>query len=221
MTLTKSIHTQLQPFMQSRQNFYKILYSLFLDPTNEEILFEIGTLVNFGELEEFHEGGGILACFFAQLTTENYRLEIEEYHRLFVGPGYLAAPPWESFYRSKDHLLFDDCMLQIRDQYHQFGLKFIKENNEPDDHLLLELEFMIHLSDLCLQPSETDEILELISSQIHLHQEHLSIWIPNFCDRVIDHTKSQLYIGAAMLLKDFINYDLASLLEIREALANV
>ncbi|MCL6571397.1 MAG: molecular chaperone TorD family protein [Bacillus sp. (in: Bacteria)] len=220
-TTTEQIHIQLQPFFSSRKKFYQLLHLLFVMPANDETFFVIGNNANLHELEEIHEGGKILRNFFEHLSIEQIQREREEYQRLFIGPGPLVAPPWESYYRSKEQLLYEEWTYQIREQYHQFGLQNIKENNEPDDHLLLELEFIIFLADLCLQETKNERVIELISSQIHLLEKHLTIWIPYFCKRVIEHANSQLYLGAAMLLEDFLSFDLTSLIEVREALSNV
>ncbi|MFK9092947.1 molecular chaperone [Bacillus salipaludis] len=218
-TTTEPLHNQLHPFLLSRKKLYQFLHQIFLPPTNM-LLGEIRNSANFHELEEVHEGGKILCHFFEHLSNEQINKENEEYQRLFVGPGPFAAPPWESYYRSKEQLLFQEWMYQIREQYYQFGLQNIKENNEPDDHLLLELEFMIFLTDLSLQETKSIRILELISSQIHFLEKHLTVWIPFFCERVIENTKSYLYLGAAMLLEDFLIQDLTSLVEIREVLTD-
>ncbi|MEH7416673.1 molecular chaperone TorD family protein [Neobacillus drentensis] len=221
-TTKDAIHIQIHPYLLSRKNFYQILYTLFLEPTNEELLLELGCLGTFDDLKELHEGGSILASFFNQLTTnEQVHSEGDEYRRLFIGPGALVAPPWESYYRSREHLLFEEWTLQIRELYHQFGLQFLRENNEPDDHLLLEMEFMTFLIEQNMQVLETDKILELVDIQIHFLQKHLTLWIPEFCKRVMNHTSSRLYLGAAMLLEDFLTFDLTSLLEVREVLTYV
>jgi len=217
---TESLHIQLQPFFLSRKKFYQLLHLLFLPPNNK-VLAGIRNRANFHDLEEVHEGGKILQHFFGHLSNEQINKEKEEYQRLFIGPGPLAAPPWESYYRSKEQMLFEEWTYQIREQYHQFGLQFMKENKEPDDHLLLELEFMIFLTDKSMQEARPERILELIVSQINFLEKHLTIWIPFFCERVIENTNSQLYLGAAMLLEDFLSFDLTSLLELGEALTDV
>jgi putative dimethyl sulfoxide reductase chaperone len=221
LTTTESIHIKLQPFFLSRKNYYHLLYLLFSVPATGESLLDIRINGNLQELEEIHDGGKILCKFFEHMTDELIGKENEEYQRLFIGPGPLVAPPWESYYRSKEKLLFEEWTYQIREQYHLFGLQFKNENNEPDDHLLLELEFMLFLLDLCLQETNTNRLVELISSQIHFLEKHLTIWIPYFCKRIIEHTNSQLYLGAAMLLEDLLTFDLTTLLEVREALPDV
>lgn len=220
--MAASVHMELlQPLLKSRKNFYQLLHLLFQMPTSGIKYFEIRDKGNLQELEEIHEGGKILSDFFQHLSNKYLEKEREEYQRLFIGPGPLPAPPWESYYRSKEQLLFEEWTYQVREQYHQFGLKYVRENNEPDDHLLLELEFMINLIDLCLLETQLDRFIELISSQHQFLEKHLTVWIPYFCKRVIQTTNSQLFLGAAMLLDDFINDDLTTLYEMKEALADV
>jgi putative dimethyl sulfoxide reductase chaperone len=218
---TAAVHLELQPLLLSRKNFYQLLHFLFLMPASNKGFFDFREHGNLRELEEIHDGGKILSDFFNHLSIEQIKKERDEYQRLFLGPGPLAAPPWESYYRSKEHLLFEEWTYQVRERYHQYGLQYVKENNEPDDHLLLELEFMIFLTDLCLQESENTKLLDLITSQIQFLEKHLTIWLPYFCERVIENTNSQLFLGAAMVLEDFINFDLTTLHEVKEALAYV
>lgn len=220
-SMTDPLYIQLQPFFLARKNYYQLLYFLFLIPSNNESLLEIRNNGNLQELEEVHEGGKILRNFFEHLTEEQINREYEEFHRLFIDPGPLVAPPWESYYRSREQLLFEEWTYQVREQYHHFGLQFKHENKEPDDHLLLELEFMLYLVDLCLQETRADKIGELISRQILFLEEHLTIWVPYFCKRIIELTNSQLYLGAALLLEYLLNFDLTTLREVREALTDV
>ncbi|WML40192.1 molecular chaperone TorD family protein [Neobacillus sp. OS1-2] len=219
-SMSEPLHKQLQPFFLARQKFYQLLYLLFQQPTNK-LLEEIRDKAIFQGLAEDHEGGKILCHFFDGLSVEQINNENEEYQRLFVGPGPLAAPPWESYYRSKEQLLFEEWMYEIREQYHQFGLRYVKENNEPDDHLLLELEFMMFLANLSLQETNPKKILELISSQIFFLEKHLTVWIPFFCAKVIENTTSRLYLGTAMVLVDFVCFDKTFLLEVEGAIIHV
>ena len=221
ISTTEPLHIQLQSFLLARKNYYELLHLLFLVPGNDELLLVIRNNGNLQELEEIHEGGKILRNFFEHLTDGQIQREYEEHHRLFVGPGPLVAPPWESYYRSREQLLFEEWTYQIREQYHHFGLKYKNENNEPDDHLLLELEFMLFLIDSCLRETRAEKIVELISSQITFLENHLTIWVPFFCKRIIENTSSQFYLGAAMMLEDLLSFDLTTLLEVREALSDV
>lgn len=204
----QNITIELQSLLFSRKCFYQMVHLLFLDPGKEEVLLKLKNSADFQELSDIYEGGKILSRFFQKLTKEQISNEREEFQRLFIGPGPLAAPPWESYYRSKDNLLFDEWTYQIRELFHQFGLQSEKEHKEPDDHLLLELEFMIYLADLFAQETDPDRFANLLDSQIHMLENHFIKWIPYFCERVIASTTSQLYLGAALLLADFLEDDL-------------
>ncbi len=70
-----------------------------------------------------------------------------DFNRLFVGPGEMLAPPWESVHRSKTKLTFQEPTLQVRELYRRFGVEAPAVHREPDDHLGLELAFVATLSD--------------------------------------------------------------------------
>ncbi|PLS01570.1 hypothetical protein [Neobacillus cucumis] len=108
MTSTKeSIPIQLEPFLLSRKNFYQFLYTLFLEPNNEELLFELSQVGDFEELKECHEGGRILAGFFEQMKMKkNFGSEREEFRRLYLGAAMLL----------EDFLNFDlITLLEVRE----------------------------------------------------------------------------------------------------------
>lgn len=212
---------QFQPFFLARKKFYAFLHFLFVEPTSSVPFLEIQKFGNIDELEKIHEGGAILHSFFREFTIESLAIERKEYQRLFTGPGKMEAPPWESFYRNKDQLLFDECCFEVRQHYHRNGLQFQRENNEPDDHLLLELEFMCFLCDRSLKETDKALLLKILENQIYFLEEHLRMWIPQFCTRILENTSSKLYKGAALLLDNFLLDDLHSLKELMEAVEHV
>jgi TorA maturation chaperone TorD len=214
------LHTELMPLLTSRKNFYQLLKILFMEPEWNKGLMVPDCKDLFKSLSEINEGANILHQFFFNLTPEKVKKEQEEFQQLFIGPGPLGAPPWESFYRSKEHLLFEEWTYQVREAYHRFNLQSSKENNEPDDNLLLELEFMLVLIDQSMDAKDMSQLIYLVNHQIGFLQDHLTKWIPDFCARLIDQTKSQLYTGAAMLLDYFLKSDVETLFEIKEAITN-
>ena len=74
-----------------------------------------------------------------------------DFNRLFVGPGEMRAAPWESVYRSKTKLTFQEPTLAVRALYERFGFESPALHREPDDHLALELDFLGALSDLAAE----------------------------------------------------------------------
>lgn len=204
----------------ARQKFYHFLNLLFSSPIDESRLIEFRDNGALKELEKLNEGGMLLSAFLITCTLDELKHEQEEYSRLFSGPGSVLAPPWESFYTSREQILFGENTLQVREIYREFGLKYKNENRYPDDHLTIELEYMMKINQEYRTDMASGQVIKIIEKQLIFLEQHLSLWIPHFCDRVIAHTGSKLYSGAASILKDFILFDMDLLKEIKEELSN-
>lgn len=216
--LAKFDLSNLNQLMEARRNLYQFLHRVFYAPLDQAWL---DAFREFGEIEglgELGPGGAELRNFFNGEPCLNK--EEAEFSRLFICPGTLPAPPWESFYRSSEQMLFDDVMYDVRDLYYSEGLRFVKENNEPDDHLVLELEFMIHLIVKGLQEKEMQELGSIFEKQRMFLDEHLGKWIGVFGNRLSHSTDSKLYRGAALMAADFIANDLDFLNELVEGLSH-
>lgn len=125
-----------------------------------------------------------------------------DYTRLFIGPGHVLAPPWESVYRSRERLLFDQATLDVRQAYARFGLQAPRLNHEPDDHLGLELAFMFHLCRLGVQAAQDNDRAALdltLAAQRDFLDEHMLRWAPDCLALVTEHAHSDYYRGAAHL----------------------
>ena len=204
-------------YLHFRQNFLPFLQLLFFQPITTNTVTQLKEAGNIAELAVMNLGGKYLQQFFAEVTEVQLQEQEAEFNRLFVGPGPILAPPWESVYSSREHLLFDEATFQVRELYHRFGKQFINENNEPDDHLVIELDFLHFLNNKGLQEGD----VTLVDCQLAFLEEHLSRWVPRFCELILKHSDSLLYRGAALLLRDFVDEDLQSLREIKEALVDV
>ena len=79
------------------------------------------------------------------LTQERFEELRDDYTRLFIGPGKVLAPPWESPYIQKERVIFQVDTLKVREWYQRYGLESIRKYKEPDDHIGLELAFTAHL----------------------------------------------------------------------------
>ena len=125
-----------------------------------------------------------------------------DFNRLFVGPGEMLAPPWESVHRSKTRLTFQEPTLQVRELYQRFGVEAPAVHREPDDHLGLELAFMATLSDLAAGAAARDDAAQLAAgfqTQKDFLQDHLLAWAPACLGLVEKHAETDYYRGAARL----------------------
>lgn len=134
--------------------------------------------------------------------------EREEFQRLFIGPGPLQAPPWESVYTSKEANLFDRATLEVRAIYLEQGYQFSRYQHEPDDHLALELEFMAKMIEQWLQLEDEEERSISLHVQHDFLKQHLINWVPLFAQRIEKLSNSRFYQGLAHLLQQFLIIDL-------------
>ena len=187
---------------------YGILGRLFYEEPSADLVAELRAGVYDGEW--VIDGGDVtvgrgLALLAEQLTdwSEEQVAELRyDYHRLFVGPGRLLAPPWESVYLSAEHLLFEAETRAVRSFYRRYGLQAPNLGHEPDDHLGLELAFMLHLCVLALDALEHedhDTFDGLLEAQRSFLGKHLLQWAPMCLNRVLEHAESDFYRGAAYL----------------------
>lgn len=109
----------------------------------------------------------------------------------------------------------------MRKKLREFNLYFQNESKEPEDHISIELEFMIYLIDEAIKSiKEGDEnkFSRALEYQFLLLNDHLMNWIDPFTDDIQSATTSSLYKGSALLLRDFINQDYQYLLDIKEVI---
>ena len=141
-----------------------------------------------------HNRGGQLAQHLDILTSD--------YNRLFVGPGKIIAPPWESVQVDDERQLFQEETLAVRNWYRRFGLQAERLYTEPDDHVGLELAFLAHLAQLALAAQAAGDharLSELLAAERAFLTEHALRWIPAWANRVVEQARTCLYRGLAQV----------------------
>lgn len=162
----------------------------------------------------------------ASMATEADTLEMlkSDYTRLFVGPGKLPAPPWESVYVTGEDLLFQPSTLEVRDAYRKAGYQATGYPHEADDHLATELGFMEALakdSQAAYEAGDSEKLQLLLSQQTMFLAQHLNAWLPKFVERLLitEAPKfGEFYPRFAALARELCAADSAALVEIANAL---
>lgn len=205
----------VQDLLKSRLVIYQFLSKGFLlEPYPEN--FQGGheylyTLVE--EMEESHEGLNLILAVLTQaneLPASQWLEWQREFQRLFYGPASLPAPPWESVYRSKEHIILDEHTLAVREFYRQWGVEPQNLNREPDDHIGLELEFMWFLTQKAsdaLAQNDFSRLQSLIEAQVNFLDNHLLTWVNPFCSRLAEGTNHSFYKGLALFTTDYLQLD--------------
>lgn len=147
-------------------------------------------------------GLDLLNTFTQQANDTTLALLQRDYGALFVGPAKLKAPPWESVYLSRDHILFEKQTVEVRAFYASYGLQTNCLHVEPDDHFGLELLFLAHLFGTALAKSEANNPAEqarIIGGVTRFAENHLLKWAEPFLARVVYHAETNYYRGMAYL----------------------
>lgn len=133
---------------------------------------------------------------------------VADYRRLFIGPGQVLAPPWESVFVENGRMIFQKATLGVRDWYRRYGLQSVKLHKEPDDHIGLELTFLAHLAGQAIGALERGEELAFEAAndaQSRFFSTHVLTWAPVWCNQVCAYTQTDFYRGIALMVKGLLN----------------
>ena len=212
-----------QLIYQARQAVYGLLQRLYNAAPDSELHTWLITERPFAQFPvSFHDGEDAILQQVDQATHECSLEELrKDYIQLYIGPGRMEVPPWESVYRNDERRLFDTHTLQVRETYARHGMEFVRKNKTPEDHIAIELEFMRLLTERLLQACEiVDEDAEriLVEEQLKFLKEHVLVWIPQFIDLSQKHAQTAFYEGLAGVLGGFLHWDVDMLVQLMDAL---
>jgi len=161
------------------------------------------------DLEKSFEG--IRACT-SRLAEENDMTAYLNgiYYSLFMGPGKMYAPPWETLYVSKEHALFQKTTLALRKSYVAHG--FIPQSypHVADDHVGLELHFVSLLAQNMVDAYRSGDypaLTSLAKASGDFLGEHLTRWLPPFLTALNEAPDASLYRECMTYLHAFIDID--------------
>ena len=145
---------------------------------------------------------GIAALLESGRLEEDARDVRRDFTQLFVGPERMTAPPYESVHRSEDRLIFEQDTFVVRAAYAEFGLAAPRLNQEPDDHIGLEMAF---IGELCvrgldaLDSADHAELARVVAAIARFLDEHLLAWGPQCLTLIASEATTSFYRGVAAL----------------------
>ena len=222
---------------------YNLLKRVFLEEPSKDFLeiIDKDKLLDFFPGREgkgsVQSGSKLASAYLNEASINQQTLEdlAADYTHLFIavtkkteGITYLKdrenAPPYESVYRAKKPLVFQEETIKVRREYMKHGLLPKDFMKEPDDHIAFELDFMGHLSKKALDHLEKDKVKEceeILVTQEQFLGEHLLRWVPLFSAQIVKVAQTNFYRGFAKILNGFLKWDrkeLPKLMENLEAL---
>jgi TorA maturation chaperone TorD len=144
-----------------------------------------------------------------------------EYHRLFVGPDRLAAPPYESVYLDGGVVMGESTSMVAR-RYREAGYALDPSVRGPPDHVETELAFMALLAEeeaAAWEQGDPNRAGRWQARQREFLAEHLACWAPELSSRILGATEAPFYRGLAVALRELVAVEQERLAEADEGQA--
>ena len=147
----------------------------------------------------------------ADLGRDRLVEELEcEYTQLFIGPGKHVGP-YESLHREDSppgHWGSSTAEVKRFIEHHE--LSYDDRFQGMPDHISAEFQFISLLADMeaeALERGRNDDADQAREIQRTFHRDHISRWVPVFCDKVVAAADLDFYRDFARLAKAVVESD--------------
>ena len=139
---------------------------------------------------------------------EDISLELaREYTRLFINAfPHVVAPPYGSVYMEKDGLVFGKFTSAVLGFYHETGFTLKEDLHDLPDHIAHELEFMGILTGQEAGTSRSEKV-KLEETQMDFFSRFILPWVPSFCQKLLEQSRSSFYRNLGDLTREFIQME--------------
>lgn len=194
-----------------RRHVYGLLSTIYRQEVTSDLLQELKAPQFLGVLSDL----GIQDLDDLLQKPEEELLEdlAVEYARLFLGPGKHISPH-ESIHHQRGEarggMLWGEATVAVKRFIEATGLDYSPEYKGIPDHISVELELMEQLADREEQAwaeEDWEGVLRCLKVEKKFLEEHLTAWVPTFCDKVMDEAELPFYREMAALTKNFIEFD--------------
>lgn len=158
--------------------------------------------------------GAELEDDFLQVSEDKLIEELAvEYTRLFLGPGKHISPHESIHHDTGDGdwgRLWGKSTVEVKKFIETAGLEYKSEYSGLPDHISVELEFMQEATKREAQAWEekdSEGAIYCIKMEKKFIEEHLTKWIPIFCDKVITGAELPFYKEMAKLTGQFLRFE--------------
>jgi len=133
----------------------------------------------------------------------------KDWTRLFRGvvrDGIL--PPYESLYRPKR--LRKKPAQEVNRLFSKMGIQVPEEWHQPSDYIGVELDFMRFLCEKesrLRNDGEPNALQEAVEMGKSFLEDHIALWVPIFCKRMLEEAREDYYLGIAHLTLGFVEFD--------------
>ena len=200
----------------ARQDAYKGLADCYNLPKKELIKTLEKLEQVFKTLES--EAGSHIALVRKEIKVPEELPDLKvDYSQLFVGPYCVLAPPYGSVYLEDQRRVMGDSTMDVQKRYAEAGLTIAEIFKDNPDHIQAELEFMYFLifkEIEAIQEGSFETVASFLLKQRSFLQDHISVWVKDFAQKIEQHAQTNFYKGLAMATLTFISEDFAEIAEL-------
>jgi TorA maturation chaperone TorD len=198
--MNKVVDSEIYLEMMAAFSFFN---KVLLDAPDKEYMQSVkGNLELFEEWpfsdDDSVKGLKILIEYMKKYDDEAFPALLDNFNKLFIGPGHLFAPPWESVYKEQDKTIFGAATLEVRKRYKKFGIEINNLNKEPDDHIAYECAYLNYL---CAGAASAEDSEDIKAEIIDFTKEHPMTWVDEFTDLMLANSLTDFYKGIAYMLR--------------------
>ena len=223
-------NSALEYTLVSREFCYTLFQRLFAEEPSIELFEVLFSQETEGQLAILGKDCGALETLcelFGSLKTHDCgQLANDlgsEYVRLFIGPGNLSVPPWESIHVTGKQLIFQKETLDVRNAYRAEGFLPVGYPSVADDHIAIEASFMQKLAGKSVKAYQSDDLeecLRLLDVQKDFLEKHLARWLPKYSKSLGElNRRHELYPVAAACFSEYAVWDMQLIDELKEHLS--
>jgi TorA maturation chaperone TorD len=117
-------------------------------------------------------------------------------------------PPYESLYRAGR--LQKKPAQEINRLFSKMGIQVPEEWRQPSDYIGVELDFMRFLCDKewrFRNHEEQSALREAVQEEKSFLEDHIALWVPVFCERMLEEAREEVYRGLAHLTLGLVGFD--------------
>jgi TorA maturation chaperone TorD len=207
----KQIKTEMAEHALQRSNVYAFLASVYREELSADLLNRIQDPHFMGVL--FDLGVSLGEEFFSIPKKELLEDLAVEYARLFLGPDKHISPH-ESVHHDRGDgdwgTLWGRSTVEVKKFIETAGLEYKSEFTGLPDHIGVELEFMQAVTkkeSTAWEENDMEGLHSCCQIEKKFFNEHLSKWIPVFCDKIVSMAELSFYREIAGITKNFIEYE--------------
>ena len=196
---------------KNRSNIYGLLASVYRQEVTSDLIQQIKDPQFLGVLSDLGTEG--LDTFLQKPENELLEDLAVEYTRLFLGPGKHISPH-ESVHHQRDDgqwgKLWGKSTAEVKKFIESTGLDYIEDFKGLPDHISVEFEFMQQLTlreEQAWKEADADKATACRQVEKKFIEEHLTRWIPSFCEQVLQEAELPFYHAMAALTRSFIEFE--------------